>query len=145
MDIYSIFNLGKNTKETDRIVGVNFGLNKKLLKKQAFFDETLGRRPGTLFGDEESDLCKRSREKDFKVFYNGKSIVEHQIQENRMNLIWVMRRFYYGGYGKAILGGAPKTYTNKRNIYDKLVLIVVVIPYIVGFLRSKIKNAKFKH
>ena len=139
MDIYSLLDLGENIKEIDRIVGVNFVLNKKLLGKDSFFNENLGRRPGSLLGGEESELCKRAIKKGFKIFYNGKARVQHQIQKDRMNLKWIIRRFYYGGYGKALIGGAPKTYSQKRNIYDKLVLGIVTIPYLIGFIKGKIK------
>jgi GT2 family glycosyltransferase len=144
MDKYSIFDLGRNIKETEEIVGVNFGLNKNLLTKETFFDENLGRRPGSLLGGEESDLCKRAKKIGFKVFYNGKAIVQHQIQEDRMNLLWVIKRFYYAGYGKAIVGGMPKTYSSKRNIYDRLILIIIFLPYLIGFLRGKLSKLNKK-
>ncbi|MAG50584.1 hypothetical protein CL621_03005 [archaeon] len=141
MDMYSTIDLGNGVKETEKIVGVNFGLNKGLLKNGAFFDENLGRRPGSLMSGEESDLCSRSEKKGFLTFYTGRAIVKHQIQKDRMQFSWVLRRFYYAGCEKAILGGIPKTYNTKRNIYDRLLLPVIVIPYLMGFLRSKIKNA----
>ncbi len=144
MDAYSILDKGNKTKETDTIVGVNFGLNKNLLKKEAFFDEDLGRRPGSLLGGEESDLCKRTIKKGFKVFYNGESIVQHQVQKDRMNLSWVLKRAYYWGYGRAMLGGAPRIYATQRNFYDKLVLLIIFPAYVVGFFIGKIKRIKQK-
>jgi cellulose synthase/poly-beta-1,6-N-acetylglucosamine synthase-like glycosyltransferase len=142
IDVYSTLDLGKEVKETDRIVGVNFGLNKKLLKTEAFFDESQGRRPNSLLSGEDCDLCKRTRGKGFKIFYNGNAIVQHQIQKERMGLFWIMKRFYYGGYGRAILGGMPKTYTDKRNVYDRLLILIISVPYIIGFLKGKITKQK---
>lgn len=140
MDAYSTIDLGEETKETDKIVGVNFGFKKSLLKKEASFDENLGRRPGSLLGGEETDLCERTIKKGFSVFYNGKAVVQHQIQKDRMNLSWIFKRSYYWGYGRAIAGGMPKTYTTKRNFYDKLILLLILFPYSLGFLRGKIKK-----
>jgi len=139
METYSDLDLGGGIKEVDRITGGNAGLNKKILKEETFFDENLGRRPGSLLSGEECDLCKRTKKKGFRIFYNGNAIIQHQIQKERMNLSWVMKRFYWGGYGRAIMGGMPKTYTNKRNIYDKLILMIIFIPYLIGFLRGKMK------
>jgi len=139
-EIYSLIDLSNEPIKTMKIVGVNFGINKKLLKEESYFNENLGRRPGSLLGGEESDLCKRSINKGFLIYYTPQAIVKHQIQIDRMSLKWILRRFYYGGVGKAIIGGLPKTYSKKRNIYDKLIFPLIVIPYFIGYLNGKIKK-----
>ena len=143
MEVYSLIDLSNKTIPTNKIVGVNFGLKKSLLGKEACFDENLGRRPGSLLGGEESDLCRRTLSKKLKVFYTPDAVVEHQIQLDRMSLYWLMRRFYYGGLGKAIMGGKPQTYCKKRNVYDKVLLPIIAVPYILGYNQGrKLKNEK---
>ncbi len=144
MDMYSTIDLGATTLETSRIVGVNFSLNKKLLKQEAFFDENLGRRPGSLMSGEESDLCARSEKKGFTTYYTGKATVHHQIQTDRMRLAWVFRRYWYAGKERAMVGGTPQTYTNKRNMYDRLLLPLVAIPYVFGFISNKLNHGTKK-
>lgn len=139
-EIYSLIDLSDEVKETGKIVGVNFGLNKKKLKFKKYFNQNLGRKPGSLIGGEETDLCKRVIQHDFKVYYTPFAIVQHQIQKDRMSLLWIMRRFYYGGLGKSKIGGMPKTYSQKRNIYDKFILGIIAIPYILGYLRGKLEK-----
>lgn len=137
-DVYSLIDLGDRDMKTPRIVGVNFGIKKSLLKKEAFFDESLGRRPGSLLGGEESDLCKRAIKRKLSVYYVHSAMVKHQIQKDRMSIMWLIRRFYYGGIGKALTGGMPKTYTNKKTIEDFFILPIIIIPYLIGYVRGKI-------
>ena len=138
-DIYSLFDIGDEIKQTDRIVGVNFAIRKDLLGGEAYFNKDLGRRPGSLLGGEESDLCKRTIKKNLLIYYTPNAIIKHQIQKDRMSLKWIIRRFYYGGYSKALTGGSPKTYSDKRNIYDILLLVIIIIPYLFGYLVGKLK------
>jgi GT2 family glycosyltransferase len=141
-EIYSLIDMGNGKIEKEKVIGVNFGINMVLLKKEAFFNESLGRRPGTLLGGEETDLCKRALQKGYKVYYVGSAVVTHQIQKERMNLFWLIKRFYYGGISRGIKGGMPKTHTTKRNLYDFLVLAIMFIPYTLGLLQGKMRYEK---
>lgn len=140
MDVYSLIDISNKVTPTEKIVGVNFAINKKHLGNEAMFNVNLGRRPGSLLGGEETDFCRRILKKGFKIYYTPYAVVKHQIQKDRMTLYWLIKRFYYGGLGKAMIGGAPKTYSSKRNIYDIFLMAIIIVPYVIGYLKGRIKN-----
>jgi len=139
-ELYSLISLSDEITPVEKVVGVNFAINKDLLGDQALFNENLGRKPGSLLGGEETDLCSKVGEKGFLVYYNPKAIIHHQIQEERMSLRWVLKRMYYGGVSRAARGGKPKTFHKERNIYDRIILPILLVPYIIGYIMEKLRK-----
>lgn len=137
-DQYSILDLGSATRSVHRVVGAGFGLHRRRLKGDAYFDERLGRRAGTLLGGEESDLSRRVIARGLTILYVGKAVVHHQILRERIRYRWIMRRLYYAGFGRAVLGGAPNP-SKPMATWDYLVLPVVLPVYAAGFLRGKLQ------
>jgi len=137
-EIYSLIDISVKIISVNKIMGVNFGINKKVLKDEILFNENLGRRQGKLFGGEETELCRRVINNGLKVYYTPYAIVKHQIQKDRISLKWIIKRFFYAGYTRAILGGYPQPYSKQRNIYDYMFLIIIFIPYIFGYLKGKL-------
>ncbi|MDP2090600.1 MAG: glycosyltransferase family 2 protein [Candidatus Gracilibacteria bacterium] len=138
-DVYSMLDLGDEIKENSKVVGANFGLNIARLGSEAFFDENLGRKPGKLLGGEESDLCERAIKKGLKIYYNGKSSVIHQVLPERINIMWILKRMYWGGYNRGLAGGKPKASNGggKRNMWNYFILPVILPFYAFGFLKGK--------
>lgn len=141
-EMYSLINLGNKITRVKKIVGVNFGINKCKINFKEYFDNSLGRRPGSLLGGEETDLCKKTIEKGLEVYYTPKAIVNHQISKERQSVLWLMRRFYFQGISRAKFGGIPQTYSNSRNIYDWAILLLVIWPFIVGYIFEKVSFIK---
>jgi glucosyl-dolichyl phosphate glucuronosyltransferase len=141
-DQYSLIDLGQGEKETDRIIGGSMGIHIKQMGKQAYFDENLGRKNGTLLGGVDAEFCERAIQNGFKVYYTGRTIVQHQILESRMNLIWISRKFYYSGFSRAIRGGRPSAMNKKRGTVDYIVLGVFAPFYIIGLLLGLLKKKK---
>nr|MBA4405532.1 hypothetical protein [Nanoarchaeum sp.] len=139
-EVYSLFDLGNKTIKTKRVVGVGFGINKKIIDKESYFNEKLGRRPGSLLGGEETDLCNRIRKIGLDIYYVPSSVVQHQIQTNRMGLGWLINRFFYGGIGKAYVGGTPEVKSKKYNMQDKIFVLIISLPYLVGYLYGRLKK-----
>ena len=133
-DQYSLIDLGDAEKETGRIIGGSMGINIKQIGHQAYFNENLGRRKGTLVGGGDSEFCERAIQNGFKVYYTGRTVAHHQILESRMNLIWIIRKFYYSGFSRAIRGGRPSAMNKKRGTADYIVLGVFAPFYSIGFL-----------
>jgi glycosyltransferase involved in cell wall biosynthesis len=133
MDQYSVLDLGDGELEVGRVVGANFGINKKAAGDQAYFDEAYGRREGRLFGGEESDLCNRVREQGSTVVYTGAALVHHQILPERITYRWIMKRIYYAGISRAMQGGSPNP-THKTGFWDYLVLPAILPAYALGYL-----------
>jgi len=141
-DQYSLIDFGQGEKETSRIIGGSMGINIKQMGKEAYFNESLGRKNGTLLGGVDAEFCERSIQKGFKVYYTGRTVVQHQILESRMNLIWLSRKFYYSGFSRAIRGGRLSSMNKKKEKADYIVLGVFAPFYIIGLLIGLLKKRK---
>ncbi|MFN2201388.1 MAG: glycosyltransferase family 2 protein [Caldilineaceae bacterium] len=131
-DQYSIFDFGTQTFPFHRVVGTAFGLHRERLDREAYFDEGLGRREGSLLGGEETDLSRRVRRLGLDILYAGGAVVRHQILPARISYFWILRRFFYAGVTRALLGGPPAP-SGAMNLWDYLVLPIVLPPYVVGY------------
>jgi len=141
-DQYSLIDLGPGEKETDRVIGGSMGIHIKQMGPEAYFDENLGRKNGTLLGGVDAEFCERAIQKGFKVYYTGRTVAKHQILESRMNFIWISRKFYYSGFSRAIRGGRPSAMNKKRETVDYIVLGVFAPFYITGLLTGSLKMRK---
>ena len=138
-DQYSIYDLGPETKEVERVVGAGFGLDRTKCSEQMFFDEALGRRDGRLFGGEESDLCRRVSAAGGRIMYIGGAVVDHVIPRERLSALWVAKRLFYAGCGRSKTGGAPSP-SRKPGLADWLLLPLILPPYALGWLCGKLKG-----
>ncbi|MCP5373093.1 MAG: glycosyltransferase [Hyphomicrobiales bacterium] len=136
LEQYSLVDLGPDTRSCDKVVGANFGLHRSRLGTEARFDTALGRRPGTLLGGEETDLCRRVRALGLDVRYCGAAGVEHQILPERIRFAWLQRRFYYAGISRALQGGRPRPYHGSRAPLRNLWLIPLLPAYALGLMRG---------
>jgi GT2 family glycosyltransferase len=139
LELYSMVDILDYEGEVEKVVGVNFGINKNILRSESNFNQNLGRKDGDFSGGEETDLCNRAHKKGYRIIYNPQSEVVHQVSKERMSFFWILKRMYYGGVSRSKRGGKPKTFTKKRNIYDKIILPILAIPYLMGYMRAKIK------
>lgn len=139
-DLYSLLDLGEETKPFSKVVGASFGIHIWLLGKEAYFNENLWRSAGTLLGWEETDLCKRAIANNLNIMYCWSAVVWHQILPERIKVKWITRRLYWGGYGKRITGWVPGATNKDPSIISTLLLPVVVLPYVFGYLVATIKN-----
>lgn len=136
LDQYSVFDLGPGQRTVNRIVGAAFGIHRRRLGRDARFDETLGRRPGTLLSGEESELCERAQHRGLGILYEGRALVHHRILPARNTYRWLFRRFFYAGLNRAWLGGAPNP-SAPLDAFDLAVLPLVLPVYGAGFLYGK--------
>jgi len=132
---YSILDLGDNEISTPKIVGASFGIHRSRLGSQAYFNEKLGRRDGRLMGGEETDLCKRCLQAGWDIYYNGKSIVKHQILPNRITYHWIFKRLYFAGVHRGYTGGMPSP-THKMDIWGYFALPFILPWYLIGMLKG---------
>lgn len=137
---YSLLDLGNHEIEARKIVGAGFGINRKLLDDEAYFNANLGRRRGLLLGGEETDLCERALERGLRVYYNGNSVVHHQILAERICYKWIFRRIYYSGVGRGLRKGPPKP-THKTGLWDYIVLPIILPWYAAGYLHGRLAGS----
>lgn len=138
-DQYSVFDLGTGVREVSRVVGAGFGIHLGRLGRDAYFDERLGRRPGTLISGEEAELCHRARARGLRVVYDGSALVHHQILPERIRYRWLLRRFFYTGLNRAWLGGTPNP-SEPLCGWDYVALAVVLPSYLAGFLVGRLRR-----
>ncbi len=136
LDQYSLLDWGETTIDAARVVGAGFGVNRAFAPDETYFDESLGRRDGKLFGGEESDLCARLLAKGGRIVYCGGARVEHQILPERLSWRWIFRRLYYAGLGRARAGGAPSP-SQRPGLWDWLLLPAILPPYALGYARAR--------
>ena len=129
---YSMLDLGDAEIDCPRLVCANFGVNRRLLGNDAYFDENLGRRDGILLSGEETDLCRRSLERDLRNLYNGRALVHHQVLPERISYAWIMRRIFFTGVSRALRGGRPGP-VHRWRMWDRLVLPIILPFYVFGY------------
>ncbi len=135
MDQYSIYDLGLGRQEVDRVVGAGFGIDRRCLGPEAYFDCNLGRAGGNLAVGEETDLCDRARKRGLRVLYEGSASVIHQVLPERLNYRWLWRRFYFAGINRARSGGQPRP-SVPLGFWDYITLPIVLPVYLLGYLRE---------
>ena len=136
-DQYSLLDLGEEARPARKVVGTGFGIHRGRLGALAYFDETLGRRPGEPVGGEETDLCDRARRAGLRVYYNGRAVVHHQIVGERIALGWILRRLYYAGVTRARRGHWPQP-THRPAVADYVVAPLTLPAYVTGFAVGKL-------
>ncbi len=136
-DIYSMLDLWDEVKEVKKIVWANFWLNKKLLWKECYFDEILWRKPWKLLWWEETDLVDRTIKKGYKVLYNWKAKVLHQVLPERISYLWVFKRIYWWWYNRWLVWWKPKAnnWEWKFNIWNYVFLLFVILPYFLWYIK----------
>jgi hypothetical protein len=67
------------------------------------WDVRVGRRPGTLLGQEVREWCIRARKKGLRGFWAPGVMVRHVIHADRLNKRYFRRWFYWRGISRAIL------------------------------------------
>lgn len=137
-ELLALINLSDRVIGTKKIVGANFAINKKILGNEAYFKESLGRIRGIPLGGEETDLCERAHRKGFKVVYTPFAVVYHKIPKERLRKGWFVKRIFYGGVSRALRGGKPEQFHNKRNFYDFIILPPLLLIYSLGFIYGKL-------
>jgi GT2 family glycosyltransferase len=136
LEQYSVLDHGPMEAVVPKIVGAGFGIHRERLGDQAYFDEDLGRRAGSLLGGEETDLCVRATRAGHEVRYNGRAIVHHHILPERIRYRWILKRIYFAGVSRALQGGVPAP-THGVGLWDLAVLPMILPVYALGFLKGR--------
>lgn len=136
LDQYSMLDWGEETLPAPRIVSAGMGINRERPGGDLLFNEDMGRQAGRLFSGAESELCARVRAAGGRVVYAGRSVVHHQVLEERLTWRWPLKRLYYAGYSRAAVGGAPKP-SRAPGFWDWALLPIILPPYAAGWLASR--------
>jgi glycosyltransferase involved in cell wall biosynthesis len=84
-------------------LGVNMAFRREVFETVGEWDPRIGRKAGTLLGQEVREWCVRARSKGVRGFYSPALSLRHIIPANRLNKKYFRRFFYWRGISRAML------------------------------------------
>jgi glycosyltransferase involved in cell wall biosynthesis len=84
-------------------IGVNMVFRREAFERAGLWDNTIGRKAGTLLGQEVREWCQRARAANVKGFYSPDLVIHHVIPADRLTKKYFRRWFYWHGISRAIL------------------------------------------
>jgi glycosyltransferase involved in cell wall biosynthesis len=84
-------------------LGVNMAFRRRAFDVVGGWDPRIGRKAGTLLGQEVREWCIRARARGVRGFYVPELVVRHIIPASRLNKQYYRRWFYWRGISRALL------------------------------------------
>jgi glycosyltransferase involved in cell wall biosynthesis len=84
-------------------LGVNMAFRRSVFDVVGGWDPRIGRKAGTLLGQEVREWCVRARAKGVRGFYTPALHLRHIIPASRLNKRYFRRFFYWRGISRALL------------------------------------------
>ncbi len=119
-------------------LGVNMALRRASLDRVGGFDTRIGRRAGTLLGQEVREWCLRAHAAGLTGFYVPDIVVEHLIPRDRLTKRYFRRWFYWRGVSRAMLYAETGLDMEKP---EQSTLDFSRVPHIAGVPRYMFRSA----
>ncbi len=84
-------------------LGVNMAFRREAFDRAGLWSNRVGRKKGTLLGQEVREWMLRAREAGLRGSYTPSMVVRHVIQADRLNKAYFRRWFYWHGVSRALL------------------------------------------
>lgn len=84
-------------------LGVNMVFRRDAFTRAGLWDNSIGRKAGTLLGQEVREWTQRARAVGLRGFYSPDLVVHHVIPQDRLTKRYFRRWFYWHGISRAIL------------------------------------------
>jgi glycosyltransferase involved in cell wall biosynthesis len=84
-------------------LGVNMAIRREALDRVGGFDTRIGRKAGTLLGQEVREWCMRAHAAGLVGYYVPDMVVQHLIPTDRLNKAYFRRWFFWRGISRAML------------------------------------------
>ena len=84
-------------------LGVNMVFRREAFVRAGLWDNKIGRKAGTLLGQEVREWSQRARGAGLRGFYSPDLVVHHVIPADRLTKRYFRRWFYWNGISRAIL------------------------------------------
>jgi glycosyltransferase involved in cell wall biosynthesis len=103
--VIALLDYGREPLQFGRRVplGVNMAMRRAAIERVGGFDTRIGRKAGTLLGQEVREWCLRARAAGLTGFYVPDIVVEHVIPRERLTKRYFRRWFYWRGISRAML------------------------------------------
>jgi glucosyl-dolichyl phosphate glucuronosyltransferase len=119
-------------------IGANMALTRRAFDLVGPWNNDVGRKAGTLLGQEVREWCLRARDKGLRGFYAPNVFVQHVIHADRLNKKYFRRWFYWRGISRAIMYqqlGLDMEWPQRR-VFD-----FAKVPHIAGVPRYLYRTA----
>ena len=113
-------------------IGVNMVFRRDAFDRAGLWDNRIGRKAGTLLGQEVREWCQRARAANLKGFYSPDLVIHHVIPGDRLTKKYFRRWFFWHGISRAIL---YKTRGLDMESPESTTLDFSKVPHIVGVPR----------
>jgi glycosyltransferase involved in cell wall biosynthesis len=84
-------------------LGVNMAFRRHAFDRAGLWDTSVGRKKGTLLGQEVREWMMRARAAGLRGFYTPRTVVRHVIQRDRLNKRYFRRWYYWNGVSRALM------------------------------------------
>jgi glycosyltransferase involved in cell wall biosynthesis len=84
-------------------LGVNMAFRRQAFDRAGGWDPRIGRKAGTLLGQEVREWCIRARSRGLRGYYAPDVVVQHVIPADRLSKRYFRRWFYWRGISRALL------------------------------------------
>ncbi|HEX7331564.1 MAG TPA: glycosyltransferase [Pyrinomonadaceae bacterium] len=122
-------------------LGVNMVFRRECFSRAGLWDNSVGRKAGTLLGQEVREWAQRGRAAGLRGFYSPDLIVHHVIPQDRLTKKYFRKWFYWHGISRAIL------YQNNRldmESPESRALDFSKVPHIAGVPRYLFRTCMSK-
>jgi glucosyl-dolichyl phosphate glucuronosyltransferase len=113
-------------------LGVNMAFRRDSFTRAGLFDNRIGRRAGTLLGQEVREWCQRARAVGLRGYYSPDLVVQHVIHSDRLSKAYFRRWFYWHGVSRAIL---YETRGLDMESPERTILDFTKVPHVLGVPR----------
>ena len=84
-------------------LGVNMAMRREAIERTGGFDTSIGRKAGTLLGQEVREWCMRASAHGLVGYYIPAMVVRHLIPTERLNKKYFRRWFFWRGISRAMM------------------------------------------
>ena len=84
-------------------LGANMAFTRHAFDAAGPWNNDVGRKAGTLLGQEVREWCIRARDRGLRGFYAPATVVRHVIHADRLNKQYFRRWFYWRGISRAVM------------------------------------------
>jgi glycosyltransferase involved in cell wall biosynthesis len=119
-------------------LGVNMAMRRGALERAGGFDPRIGRKAGTLLGQEVREWCLRARAQGLTGYYIPDMAVQHIIPSDRLTKRYFRRWFYWRGISRAMLYAETGLDMEKP---EQSTLDFASVPHIAGVPRYMFRSA----
>jgi glycosyltransferase involved in cell wall biosynthesis len=113
-------------------LGVNLAFRRDAFARAGLWDNRVGRKAGTLLGQEVREWGLRAKAAGLRGFYTPRMIVHHVISEDRLNKSYFRRWFYWNGISRALLYNQARI---NMEAPEETTLDYTQVPHIAGVPR----------